>query len=101
MSDVSLLETADFKYGSFISNYKKDDIDDKLRDLIKYFVDLMEGIYSSQFERNETTSVSNFLKTDAKYQNVILKKVFQELNRQNVEKELLGEDGYCVIFKRV
>lgn len=96
-SNSSLIEDDDFIYGSFISNYKEDDIDQKLKDLIILFVNILEEEYTNQYENNKVTSVSNFFKTDKKYVSDILTSTVKKLSRTFVYKEFL-EHGQ--IFKR-
>ncbi|UTT42121.1 hypothetical protein [Exiguobacterium aurantiacum] len=95
--DTSLIEDDDFVYGSFISNYKGDDIEQKLKDLIKFFVDILEEEYSSQYDKNKVTSVSNFFKTDKKYIMDIIKVTVNKLSRTGNYNELIE---YGEIFKR-
>lgn len=95
--NTSLIEDDDFVYGSFISNYTGDDIEQKLKDLIKFFVDILEEEYSSQYDKNKVTSVSNFFKTDKKYIMDIIKVTVNKLSRTGNYNELIE---YGEIFKR-
>lgn len=66
-NEPSLLEIRDFTYGSFISNYHEDDIDNKFEYLIRFFIEYLNYGYYLQYNANQVTSVSNFFKTDKKY----------------------------------
>ncbi|WP_214836975.1 AIPR family protein [Exiguobacterium sp. s36] len=96
-SNSSLIEDDDFIYGPFISNYKEDDIEQKLKDLITFFVNILDEEYTNQYENKKVTSVSNFFKTDKKYINDILKTTVNKLGRTYLYKEFLE---YGQIFKR-
>ena len=71
--DLNAALKNDFVYGAFISNYKGDDIDQLLRE----FVALLARKVSQSYERSaysgKSTSISNFLKSDRKYQDEALK----------------------------
>lgn len=90
-----------FIYGRFISNYKKDDIEERLFDGIKLILGILEDEYEKSFEKHEVTSVSNYFKTDLKYNEAILGQFFKSINRSSPKKELFDEEnGYANIFKR-
>lgn len=88
----------DFVYGEFLSNYKEDDIDEKLKDLIVEYVQLLKEIYDNEFTLGNVTSPSNFFKTDKKYIDKIASKI---INNQKVKRnnhELI--DAYGDLFRR-
>ncbi|MTP78190.1 hypothetical protein GMB70_05895 [Turicibacter sanguinis] len=96
--DDSLLTTRDFPYNSLLSNYTSDDIDSKLTDLIKLLINILAKEYDNQYRNGKVTSVSNFFKTDKKYQDDILRKTFiPEFSRTRNYDELME---YASIFKR-
>ncbi len=64
--------TVPFVYGSFISNYHDDDLDNKLNSAIIDIVQILGDIYNRAYDNGKTTSVSNFFKSDARYYNEIL-----------------------------
>lgn len=97
-TDVSILTTNEFVYGSFISNYTNDDIDQQLLDLIKFLVDILNDLYLDQYDNGNVTSVSNFFKTDKKYTEEILKKFITKITRKSNSDEL---KEYSSIFKRI
>ena len=88
--------TIPFVFGSMISNYQGDDLDTKLAKIIKDIVIIVTNAYHSAFKKGDTTSVSNYLKTDQKYYNDIVTEFFQVLDM------LIGEDlkACSDIFKR-
>ena len=88
----------EFKYGSFISNYKKDDIDNKIVELVYELVIELNNSFKLEFENERVTSISNFLKTDKKYVSKILDSYITQLKiRDNLEKLI---DYYGELFKR-
>lgn len=95
--DTTIIENDDFIYGKFISNYKKDDLKDKLDSLIKFLVEILTDSYLEQYSSAKVTSVSNYFKTDKKYIEDIVKYFVSKLNRERYLKELMD---YAVIFKR-
>lgn len=96
-TDPGILTTNEFVYGSFISNYTEDDIDEQLLDLIKFLVDIINDLYQDQYENGKVTSVSNFFKTDKKYIDETLNKFISKISRKSNLEEL---KEYSKIFKR-
>lgn len=90
------LDTIPFNYGTILSAYNADDIDDKLENIVRDIVQLLAEAYEEAKERATTTSVSNFMKTDLKYYNEIVVKIIKNL-RFEVGKDLLK---HSEIFKR-
>ncbi|HHT15978.1 MAG TPA: hypothetical protein GXZ86_08965 [Clostridiales bacterium] len=82
-----------FSYGYFISNYKEDDIDKKIEELVFELVVHITNLYETEFENNQVTSISNFLKTDKKYMNTILEKYNVELKKRNNADSLINYYG--------
>ncbi|WP_303220339.1 AIPR family protein [Enterococcus asini] len=72
LNQPSLVEEHDFIYASFISNYKKDDIEEILENLIIEITSILTDCYKTEFENNKVTSISNFFKTDKKYTDIII-----------------------------
>lgn len=69
--------TIPFVYGKNISNYSGDNLDKKLEHVVKDSVILLNGIYQKLYSNQQTTSVSNFFKSDARYYNDILPELAQ------------------------
>ncbi len=87
-----------FEYGYFISNYHGDDIDEKIEDLLYDLIVHINDLYESEYEKQRVTSISNFLKTDKMYQQVILEKFIINLRRgKNLEKLI---EEYGDLFRR-
>ena len=87
-----------FEYGYFISNYHDDDIDEKIEDLLYDLIVHINDLYESEYEKQRVTSISNFLKTDKMYQQVILEKFIINLRRgKNLEKLI---EEYGDLFRR-
>lgn len=64
-----------FNYGPIMSNYKADDIDQKFERVVRDIVAILAEAYQQAYEKESTTSVSNFMKTDIKYYTEIATKV--------------------------
>ena len=64
-----------FNYGPILSNYKADDIDQKFERVVRDIVAILAEAYQQAYEKESTTSVSNFMKTDIKYYSEIATKV--------------------------
>jgi hypothetical protein len=79
-SDPKSLATIPFVYGGHISNYRQDDLENKLTELIKVIVYIVAGAYKMAEQENRTTSVSNFMKTDLKYYNDIVSRFSEQLS---------------------
>lgn len=80
------LASIPFVYGSHISNYRDDDLDKKLTYLIKSLIYIVADAYNSAAIAKQTTSVSNFLKTDLKYYNEIVSKFLETLTLSRGEE---------------
>lgn len=63
-----------FSYGPILSNYTKDDIDDKFELIVSTIIAILSELYDKAYESEITSSVSNFMKTDSKYYESIVKK---------------------------
>lgn len=85
-----------FKYGAILSNYTKDDIDKKLKAIVFFISEFLAEQYQDAFDKGTVTSVSNFMKTDARYHNIA--KTFAS----RFEYHSLGKDikANWDIFKR-
>ena len=96
-SDPQAVKAIPFTYGKFISNYKDDDLDEKLTQIIRCILHIISDEYTQALKHNETTSVSNYFKTDAKYYKNILKSIADYLPLS------LGKDikTSMNIFKRI
>ena len=62
-----LADTAYFEYGPILSNYREDDLEEKLEMVVYDIVAIITDAYKVAFRNNEATSVSNYMKTDSKY----------------------------------
>lgn len=92
-----LLSEAHFEYGMFISNYKEDDLDKNLKELIIELVILIEESYSVLFNSGEVSSVSNYFKTDKKYQEILLKDIALKMGRSRTLEPIMQ---YSTFLKR-
>ena len=81
---------------AFLSNYKKDDLDKKLQNIIGIIIKVITEAYRFAYQGKQTTSVSNFLKTDQKYYDNIVKSFAGILPYMTGEEIKLAMD----IFKR-
>ena len=88
--------TIPFVYGDVLSNYQGDDLEKKLDRMIKSLVFIVADAYQNAFNNRQTTSVSNFMKTDQRYYNDIVSKFSQALGM------MIGDElKSCIdIFKR-
>ena len=90
------LSTIPFVYGGMISNYHGDDLEKKLERVVKDLVVIVSDAYQNAFSNGQTTSVSNFMKTDQRYYSEIVSKFAQALGM------MIGDElKICIdIFKR-
>ncbi|MCJ1779696.1 AIPR family protein [Mammaliicoccus sciuri] len=88
----------DFVFGEFLSNYKEDDLDDKLKDLIIEYVILLKEIYDDEYALSNVTSPSNFFKTDKKYIDKIAYKIINKTRVKRNYEDLIN--AYGDVFKR-
>ena len=87
-----------FEYGKFISNYVDDDVDKLIEKLIFELVEFLTETYKTEFEKGNTTSISNFLKTDKNYTQTILVKYISDLKKRDNLQDLIKYFGG--LFKR-
>lgn len=96
-NDISVLKSPDLVYSKFISNYKADDYQERLKSLIKMILDSLCDTYENCVSRNEVTSISNLFKTDKKYRESIVKDFLNVINMRTMKNEFISA---CEIFKR-
>ena len=87
----------EFTYGKFISNYKLDDIDERLEKLIGNLTLLLAEAYEVQVAKGAVTSASNLFKTDKKYHDAIIGYIISRLDT-SPGKEIID---HSIIFKRI
>ena len=81
----------------FISNYKADDYQERLKSLIEMILDSLCDTYENCVARNEVTSISNLFKTDKKYRDSIVKDFLNVINKRTMKNEFISA---CEILKR-
>lgn len=96
-NDISVLKSPDLVCSKFISNYKADDYQERLKSLIKIILDSLCDTYENCVSRNEVTSISNLFKTDKKYRDSIVKDFLNVINMRTMKNEFISA---CEIFKR-
>ncbi len=96
LNNPKSIATIPFVYGAILSNYHADDFEKKLDRIIKDIVIIVADSYQNAFNNSQTTSVSNYMKTDLKYYNDIVAKFAQSLSM------MIGDElKTCIdIFKR-
>lgn len=96
-NDISVLKSPDLVYSKFISNYKADDYQERLKSLIEMILDSLCDTYENCVARNEVTSISNLFKTDKKYRDSIVKDFLNFINKRTMKNEFISA---CEILKR-
>lgn len=96
-NDISVLKSPDLVYSKFISNYKADDYQERLKSLIEMILDSLCDTYENCVTRNEVTSISNLFKTDKKYRDSIVKDFLNVINKRTMKNEFISA---CEILKR-
>lgn len=67
LNDPKSVNTVPFTYGGNISNYTADDLDSKIEQIILSLIDVITEAYELCRDKGQTTSISNYLKTDSRY----------------------------------
>lgn len=98
LQDIKLLKTTNFTYGGFISNYKDDDLEKLMKNILCNSITKVTELYNDAMNRGECTSVSNYFKTDKKYQNDIMVGFIKAYCRQSLGKDL-KEDSKIFLRK--
>ena len=68
------LSPDNYAYGPILSNYKKDDIDAKFEAIVSTIITIVSELYEKAYDSGSASSVSNFMKTNLKYYEQIVKK---------------------------
>ena len=97
LSDPQSIKKHSFVYSSFISNYKGNDLEELLRDIIILLIQSINDSYITELQRGTVTSISNYFKTDKQYFQNILLSFIKEYNRTKTGKELKSKS---IILKR-
>lgn len=80
LQDRNIIKARDFVYGRFISNYKGDDIDTKLKRIIKTIVIIISDSYRAAYLEGITASVNYYFKSDSQYIERILRTFVNHLS---------------------
>lgn len=80
LQDKNIAKSKDFVYGSFISNYTGDDINEKLNKLVKIIVIITADSYRAAYFDGITTSANYFFKSDSQYTDRILSTFINHLS---------------------
>lgn len=96
-NDVNLIKDPNFVFGSFISNYKNDDYNEKLESLIRMILDSLCDTYDSCIRNGIATSVSNLFKTEKKYRDYIVMDFLKMIDMRKYKDEF---KDCCEILKR-
>lgn len=80
LDNPRILTDVNFEFGPILSDYRADDIEDKLEQIVYDIVDIVTETFSKAFEDGAVTSVSNFMKTDLRYYNEIALKFIKNFN---------------------
>ena len=88
ITNIDLIKNSEFSYGTIIGNYKEDDLDILLRKMIVYIVSVLSDGYRSSQNSGESTSVSNYFKTDNKYIDSVLNSFAKIYHRQSIGEDL-------------
>ncbi|MBQ7009007.1 MAG: AIPR family protein [Ruminococcus sp.] len=67
MKNATIIYEEDFNYGSIISNYKEDDLDELLKTLMLIVIQILFECYDDARKSKKTTSVTNYFKKDSTY----------------------------------
>ena len=96
-NDVNLIKDPNFVYGSFVSNYKSDDYEEKLESLIRMILDSLCDTYDACIRNGIATSVSNLFKTEKKYRDYIVLDFLKMIDMRKYKDEF---KDCCEILKR-
>lgn len=80
LNDPHYAEAIPFEFGSILSNYKEDDLEYKLGQIIYTLINIVTELYQKAYDDGKVTSVSNFMKTDGRYYSDIVKRFMNYLN---------------------
>ena len=96
LNNAAVLTDFSFGYSKIIGNYKKDDLDEHIKQLLIVIIELLTEQYTNAYENKRTTSVSNYFKKDSTYIDEIVPFISKKFDRYH--KGTLNE--HSVIFFR-
>lgn len=88
VNDSEIVKSHAFVYAPIIGNYIGDDLDSLIMGIITGIVTVLAESYEKSLERGESTSISNFFKTDKKYIDNVLPDFAKNYTRWQVGKDL-------------
>jgi len=94
--DKTLLTEKEFEYGPFISNYKDDDIDEVIKELVIELVIIITERYVVLYENNNVTSVSNYFKADKKYHEDLLNHFLRKMQLKRTSETILDYSRFLL-----
>ena len=80
LMDPHYADSVPFEFGAILSNYKGDDIEYKLEQIIYTLINIVTELYQKAYSDEKVTSVSNFMKTDGRYYSDIVKRFMNYFN---------------------
>ncbi len=92
-----IVKDLNFIYSGFINGYSNDDIEDIIKKIISIFATILKDGYTLNYERGETSSISNYFKSDSTYIEKIIPTFIQYYSKTAFGHEL---EGCLPIFKR-
>jgi hypothetical protein len=97
VNDTNIVRDYNFIYASIIGNYANDDIDELLKEIVTAIVTILGESYEKSLSSGDSTSISNYFKTDKKYIEKVLVDFVKYYTRLSIGKDLKDKGK---IFKR-
>jgi len=97
VNDPNIARDHTFVFASIIGNYKDDDLDNLLEKIVNLLVTILGECYEKSLDSGESSSISNYFKTDKKYIDKVLADFMKYYTRYSAGEELRK---HSIIFKR-
>ena len=99
ITDTDSIRKTEFVYGTIIGDYHEDDLDTLLKKMVIHIVTILSDGYKSSLRSGESTSVSNYFKTDTKYWDNVLVNFATAYNWLSIGEDLKKES--MIFVKKV
>ena len=88
IADKTIVKTRDFLYGKFLSYYSGDDIDSKLKHIVRNIVVVLTESYRAAYDNGLTTSINYYFKSDSQYMDRLLGNFINSLSSVSIGADI-------------
>ena len=82
------MKTREFVYGKFLSCYSGDDLDSKLKHIVRNIVVVLTESYRAAYDNGLTTSINYYFKSDSQYMDRLLGNFINSLSSVSIGADI-------------